>query len=170
MQVPARHWVLLAAIILDTKAVKIGSAGDAEAGVFSAVKYGAAQFPKVQAEIEGHAVEAAELAAALDKDPAAAEAKYGVPSPAGPEYSVKFTGKAGKPEFGVYDIAIPGVPETIHVGVQTGPAINGTDLRDATGQIKFGDFANQIDYQNDRFGPEPGDEAAGAIEGRRRRT
>jgi predicted lipoprotein len=32
--------------------------------------------------------------------------------------------------------------------MQTGPAINGTDLRDATGEIKFGDFKNQIEYQN----------------------
>jgi predicted lipoprotein len=34
------------------------------------------------------------------------------------------------------------------VRVQTGPAINGTDLRDAPGTIAFGDFSNQIDYQN----------------------
>ncbi len=140
--------VLLAAMALDTKVVKIGSSEDAEAGIFSAAKYGAAQFPKVQAAIESRAVDAAELAAALDKDQAAAEAKYSVPSPAGPEYSVKFTGAVGKQDSGVYDVAIPGVPETIHVSVQTGPAINGTDLRDATGLIKFGDFANQIDYQN----------------------
>ena len=32
--------------------------------------------------------------------------------------------------------------------VQTGPAINGTDLRDATGTIEFGQFTNQIEYQN----------------------
>ena len=32
--------------------------------------------------------------------------------------------------------------------MQTGPAINGTDLRDATGEIKFGHFKNQIEYQN----------------------
>jgi predicted lipoprotein len=29
-----------------------------------------------------------------------------------------------------------------------GPAINGTAVRDATGQISFGQFTNQIDYQN----------------------
>ena len=32
--------------------------------------------------------------------------------------------------------------------MQTGPAITGTDLRDATGKIAFGQFSNQIDYQN----------------------
>ncbi|MEO2037276.1 MAG: DUF2291 family protein, partial [Martelella sp.] len=30
----------------------------------------------------------------------------------------------------------------------TGPAINGTDLRDATGTIAFGQFKNQIEYQD----------------------
>lgn len=140
--------VLLAAMAVDTKVVKIGSAEDAQAGAFSAASYGKAQFPKVQSAIESRAVDAAMLAAALAKDPAAAETQYGMPAPAGPEYSVKFTGKAGKQDFGVYDVAIPSVPETIHVSVQTGPAINGTDLRDAAGLIKFGDFSNQIDYQN----------------------
>jgi len=32
--------------------------------------------------------------------------------------------------------------------LQTGPAITGTDLRDASGKIQFGDFTNQIEYQN----------------------
>ena len=140
--------ILLAAMAVDTKIVKIGSAEDADAGVFSAATYGKAQFPKVQSAIESHAVDAATLAAALDKDPAAAEKQYSVAAPGGPEYSVKFTGKAGQQDSGVYDVTIPGVPDAIHVSVQTGPAINGTDLRDATSLIKFGDFSNQIDYQN----------------------
>ena len=67
---------------------------------------------------------------------------------AGPEMSVSFTGQAGKQESGVYDVRVAGVPGTVHVSVQTGPAINGTDLRDATGLISFGQFKNQIDYQN----------------------
>ena len=41
-----------------------------------------------------------------------------------------------------------GLPDTIAVKVQTGPAINGTSLRDATGTIQFGQFVNQIEYQN----------------------
>jgi len=140
--------VLLAAMVVDTKVVKIGSAEDVQAGVFSAATYGKAQFPKMQSAIESRAVDAAVLAAALAKDQAAAETQYGVLAPAGSEYSVKFTGRVGKQDFGVYDVAIPSIPETIHVSVQTGPAIIGTDLRDAAGLIKFGDFSNQIDYQN----------------------
>ena len=40
------------------------------------------------------------------------------------------------------------MPPEIKIRVQTGPAINGTDLRDATGEIEFGHFTNQIEYQN----------------------
>ncbi len=40
------------------------------------------------------------------------------------------------------------LPADVVVRVQTGPAVNGTDLRDATGAIEFGQFTNQIEYQN----------------------
>jgi predicted lipoprotein len=43
---------------------------------------------------------------------------------------------------------VAGVPSDLLIRVQTGPAINGTDLRDATGTISFGQFSNQIAYQN----------------------
>jgi predicted lipoprotein len=62
--------------------------------------------------------------------------------------AVKFTGVAGKEDAGVYEVKVPGLPDSLVVRVQTGPAINGTDLRDATGDISFGQFTNQIDYQN----------------------
>jgi predicted lipoprotein len=44
--------------------------------------------------------------------------------------------------------AVEGLPPELTVRVQTGPALNGTDLRDATGQIEFGQFRNQIEYQD----------------------
>ena len=140
--------VLIGAMAYDTKIVKIGSAADAHSDVFSAASYGASEFPKVEAAVESRATDAATLAAALSKDEAAAEKQYGVAGDAGAEFSVKFTGRAGKQDSGVYDIAVPGVPNSIHISVQTGPAISGTDLRDATGTINFGQFSNQIDYQN----------------------
>ncbi len=140
--------ILVAAMAIDTKAVKIGSAANVQSDVFSAATYGRSEFPKVQAAVEARAVDAAVLAAALGKDQAAAEERYGVAADAGPEMSVKFTGQAGKQESGVYEVAVAGVPDTVHVSVQTGPAIIGTDLRDATGLITFGQFRNQIEYQN----------------------
>ena len=32
--------------------------------------------------------------------------------------------------------------------LQIGPALNGTALRDVTGQVRFGDFENQLAYQD----------------------
>ena len=139
---------VVAAMALDTRVVRIGSPADVQSEVFSAAAWGRSEFPKVQAAIEARAVEAAVLAAALRQDQVAAGAQYGVAADAGPEMPVRFIGQAGKQESGVYDVSIAGVPDTVHVSVQTGPAINGTDLRDATGLISFGQFKNQIDYQN----------------------
>jgi predicted lipoprotein len=139
--------VLLAAMALDTKVVKIGSPANIEPGVFSPAAFGASEFPKVQAGIEARAVDAATLAAAIAKDKDEAAKQYGVPLNNGAEISVKFSGLAGKADMGVYPITVDGLPNTT-IQVQTGPAIYGTDLRDATGTIAFGQFVNQIDYQN----------------------
>jgi predicted lipoprotein len=140
--------ILLIAMGLNTKVVPIGSEIAAQPGAFNAAAYGVAEFPKVQSEIEKRAVDAATLAAAIAKDQTAAGTKYGVAGSIGPEFSVKFTGVAGKQTFGVYTVNVPGVSNTVTLRVQTGPALNGTDVRDATGTITFGQFTNQIAYQN----------------------
>ncbi|MBW4025106.1 MAG: DUF2291 domain-containing protein [Proteobacteria bacterium] len=140
--------IMLVAMGLNTKVVRIGSQVAAQPGAFNATAYGAKEFPKVQSEIEKRAVDASTLAAAIAKDATAAGTKYGVPGEIGPEFAVKFTGVAGPQTFGVYTINVPGVSNTVTLRVQTGPALNGTDVRDATGTIAFGQFTNQIDYQN----------------------
>lgn len=61
---------------------------------------------------------------------------------------VTFSGQVLDGRSGVFKIKIPGFPDNQTVRVQTGPAINGTDLRDATGKIQFGEFKNQIEYQD----------------------
>jgi len=50
--------ILLAAMAIDTKAVKIGSAADVQSDIFSPATYGRSEFPKVQAAIESRAVDA----------------------------------------------------------------------------------------------------------------
>lgn len=140
--------IFVAAMALDTRVVRIGSSSDVQAEAFSPAAYGTQEFPKVQAAIEKRAVDAATLAAAIGKDQAAAGTRYGVPADAGPEIAVKFTGKVGNGDSGIYDVTVPDVPDTVHITVQTGPAIVGTDLRDGTGTITFGQFHNQIEYQN----------------------
>jgi len=51
-------------------------------------------------------------------------------------------------EKGIFPLQIAGVPQSLKVRLQTGPALSGTDLRDASGTIQFADFTNQIEYQN----------------------
>jgi predicted lipoprotein len=153
--VSRRRWVAAAAVIvllgamaLDTKIVKIGSEDDVRKVAFSPEAYGQTEFPKVQADIESRAVEAVTLATAIASDRATAEKEYGIAAGAGPVMSVKLSGVAGEAKSGIYDLAVPGLPEGLRVRVQTGPAINGTELRDATGKITFGQFTNQIEYQD----------------------
>lgn len=140
--------VLLGAMAWSTKVVVIGSEQDARADVFSPETFGAAEFPNIKANVEQRAVDAATLAAAIAADKAAASAQYGVPAGIGAVIPVKFEGVVGEGKAGVFAVAVPGLPEELLVRVQTGPAINGTDIRDATGEIAFGQFTNQIEYQN----------------------
>src|SRR5882757_5766180 len=82
--------ILVVAMALSTKVVKIGSASDTQVKVFDPASYGEAQFPKTQSAIEGKAVSADTLAAAIAKDQDAAGKKYGVAGGGiGPEISVK---------------------------------------------------------------------------------
>ncbi|CAN7504693.1 DUF2291 family protein [Mesorhizobium sp. LjNodule214] len=140
--------VVLAAMILDTKIVTIGSDEDTRKAAFSPEAFGKAEFPNVQSAVEQRAIDAPTLASAIAKDKAAAEKQYGVPANVGTEFSVKFSGVVGEGKSGIYTVKVADVPDTLVVRVQTGPAINGTDLRDATGAITFGQFINQIEYQN----------------------
>lgn len=140
--------VVVGAMALDTKVVPIGSQKAASSGAFVAERYGAEQFPSIQKSVESRAVEADTLAAAIVEDKAAAGEKYGVAAGIGPVIPVTFTGVVGEGSSGIYEVDVEGVPDELMIRVQTGPAINGTDLRDATGNIEFGQFTNQIEYQN----------------------
>lgn len=137
-----------AAIAWDTHVVEQGAQSNAQSKQFSADRYGQEQFPQIVQSVESRAVEAPELARALADDASAAGERYGVASGIGPIFPVHFTGTVGEGKSGIYTIEIPDMPEGTRVRVQTGPAINGTTLRDATGQISFGQFTNQIEYQN----------------------
>lgn len=140
--------LVFVAMALDTTVVRIGSEGDIRQQAFSPDTYGAAEFPRIQANIEGRAVDALTLAPEVIADKAAAAEKYGTRASTGSIVPVRLTGVAGESKAGVYTLAVEGLPQTITVRVQTGPAVNGTDLRDAPGDIAIGQFRNQIEYQN----------------------
>lgn len=139
--------VVLVAMGLDTTVVPIGSSiGTVDK--FSPESYGQDKFPEIKSIVSKHAVPATQLASAINQDKQAAVDKYAVTTGAIPVMAVKFTGTVGKGQLGTYNIKIDGVPESVKVSVQTGPAIIGTALRDSDSSIQFGDFTNQIDYQN----------------------
>lgn len=144
--------VVLVAMALSTKVVPKGSTLGQGPAAFNAAAYGRKQFPIQQKYVEAHAVDAPTLAAALEKDPTAAAKQYGTPlnDGASTEVSVRFTGVVGSiPAAGYAPVKVSGLPAGFQVNVQLGPAITGTDLRDASGdKIQLGQFENQIQYQN----------------------
>ena len=170
--VSAAAVILVAAMALDTKVVKIGSPADVQPTPSRPAEFGKTQFPTVQSAVESRAVDATTLVAALAKDKDAAGKQYGVARPpaSASEISVKFTGVAGTAESGVYPVQIEGMPSTLVVRVQTGPAINGTDLRDATGQDHLRPVHQPDRLSERRLGAEQGDEEAGPVEDRHGRT
>lgn len=139
---------VLAAIAMDTTVVHIGSDEDVREMEFEPDRFGLAQFPRIQGNVEERAVGAVELADALAADKDAAIEEFGTPSSTGAIIPVRLTGVAGDSRSGIYNVVVEGLSEDIRVRVQTGPAINGMDLRDAPGDIAFGDFTNQIEFQD----------------------
>lgn len=143
--------LVLLAMFFGTKIVPADSSlAQSSSGKFVAAEYGKSQFPKQQAYIKKHAVSVAVLEAAIAKDPAAAAKKYGKSSD-GATYviPIEFTGVVGQvPDAGFTPMTVQGLPQGTAIGLQLGPAITGTDLRDVTGNIHLGDFENQIQFQD----------------------
>lgn len=139
---------VIGAMAADTTIIHIGSDADLRQQAFSPDAFGAAEFPRIQSLITEKAADGLAIAPEVLADKAAAGKKYGTASSTGSILMVRLTGTLGEVKAGVYDLSVPGLPPEIRVRVQTGPAINGTDLRDAPGDIDFGAFKNQIEYQN----------------------
>jgi predicted lipoprotein len=139
---------LAAAMALDTTIVPIGSAADVRQQAFSPDSFGEGEFPRIRTYVAEKAADGVTIAPEVLADKAAAAKKYGTASSTGAIMMVRLTGVAGEVKSGVYTLAVEGMPAEIKVRVQTGPAINGTDLRDAPGDIAFGAFKNQIEYQD----------------------
>jgi len=139
---------VLVAMALDTTVVTIGSDEDQRQASFDPDAFGQAEFPRIAEAVRGRAVEASYLAQAIADDKNAAIEDYGTPGGIGAFMPVQATGVVGEGKSGVFNLTIEGMPEDTKVRLQTGPAINGTDLRDITGDIIFGAFKNQIEFQD----------------------
>jgi len=140
--------LVLGAIALDTTVVRIGSDGDLRLLAFDPDAYGVEHFPRIRDRVLERAPNAPLLAQDLASDKDTAVATWGTPAGIGPVMPVQLTGVVGDGRSGIFDVKVDGVPDDIRIRVQTGPAINGTELRDLPGDIEFGDFKNQIEYQD----------------------
>lgn len=138
---------VVAAMAIDTKMVKIGSGQDAQEQKFSAETYGENTFPGIKNYIESHSIGAVELAQALKTNQQEAVKKYAT-STTLPVFPVRFAGTLGEGKSGIFTLNIEGLEEGLKLRLQTGPVLTGTELRDVNGNIQFGDFTNQIEYQN----------------------
>ncbi len=140
--------LVLVAIALDTTVVHVGSEQDLRQQAFDPDRFGVAEFPRIRDAIVERAAEAPELVTKLAADKAGAVADHGIQAGAFPVMAVTFSGTAGEGKSGIFTIDVPDLPDGQTVRVQTGPAINGTELRDFPGDIVFGDFTNQIEFQD----------------------
>lgn len=140
--------VLFGAIAVDTTVITIGSDEDARQQAFSPDAYGANEFPRIRDSVIDRAVAASALAEALAQNKKAAIAQYATHSGTFPVFPVQFTGTVGAGSSGIFEVSVAGLGEGTIIRVQSGPAINGTELRDIPGDIEFGAFTNQIEYQN----------------------
>ena len=140
----------LLVVVLGTKVVPQGQESELAEGTaaFDKATFGAENFPAVQESIAASAVPAPELAEAIAEDPEAAAEEHGVEASGQTLYTTTCTGTVGEGEDGLYEVAVDGMPEGVTVRIQTGPAINGTELRDATGEYDFSQFTNQIEFQD----------------------
>ena len=138
----------LVLVVAGTKVVPDGEEAAAGSEEFDRETFGAEHFPAIQEQITERAVEAPALAEAIEADPEVAAAEHGVEVAGNTVYSTTFTGTVEEGDSGIYEVNVEGVPEDVAVRVQTGPAINGTELRDATGTLDFGQFTNQIEFQD----------------------
>lgn len=144
--------VVIAAIAADTTVVQVGSDADLRQQAFDPDRFGQTEFPRIRDAVLDRAPEAETLAAELAADKKAAIAAYGTIAGAFPVIPVRFMGKVGEGKSGIFGVEVDGLPEGTKIRVQTGPAINGTELRDIPGDIVFGAFTNQIEYQDSGAG------------------
>lgn len=144
--------VLVAAMAMSTKFLSADESAAAGGEQFSAEGYAEENFKSVIAEwIAENAVPADELHQAIAADVDAAGKEYG--GRAGTSawsFPVTLTGVAGQvnPSNGQLPITVEGLPAELQVIAQMGPAVNGSALRDVTGEIEFGMFTNQMEYQS----------------------
>jgi predicted lipoprotein len=141
--------VVLVAVVLDTKFLSQQAVAELNPPPFNAETYGTEEFPKVAAAIKEKATDVVVLAKAVAADLPAAGKQYGQDLGSGAyAFPVKATGTAGAVDGNFVVLTVPGMPAGTTVRIPLGAAVSGSPVRDATGEIKFGDFAGQTEFQS----------------------
>lgn len=140
--------ILVVAMALDTKVVTIGGDEDFRVEAFSPDNFGTTEFPRIRALVNERAIDAATLSEELAADKSKATEDHATIAGAFPVFPVRFTGTVGEESSGILNVTVEGLPDGSKIRVQSGPAVNGTELRDFPGDIEFGAFTNQIEYQD----------------------
>lgn len=145
---PAVVVVAFGALIADTTFVGGDDATAFTVGTFSAEEFVEESFDDLAAVMETNAVDIEELAVAIEDDPDAAGGEFGQDLGAGRfTYQVSATGPVVEVDD---DFITMGVPDEggLDVRIPLTTALSGTPIRDATGEIGFGDFGDQTEYQS----------------------
>ncbi|WBU37920.1 DUF2291 family protein [Homoserinibacter sp. YIM 151385] len=143
--------VIAVVLVLAAFNVKVVSTEEADAGAaggFDAATFAEEEYPGIAGAVEADAIDLADLLQQLADG--AEESELGHTSGASSAFAfpVTFTATAGEATPPVMPVSVEGVPDDVTVQVQVGPAVNGTALRDVTGEISFNEFTNQLEYQN----------------------
>jgi predicted lipoprotein len=141
--------VLVLVVVFDTKYLTAREVAKLNPPAFNAQTYGRQMFPKIAAKVKAEATDVTELAPAIDRDLAAAGKRYGHDLGSGNfSFAMKATGTATQVDDAFVLLKVGGVPAGTEVRIPLGTALNGTPVRDCTGTISYGDFADQTDYQS----------------------
>lgn len=141
--------VLLLIVVFDTKYLTADEVRKLNPPPFNAETFSKKEFPKVVARVKADATDVTELAPAVEKDLPAAGKEFGQDLGSGNySFAIKATGTATQVDANFVLLKVPGVPSGTEVRIPLKTALNGTPVRDATGTITYGRFADQTDFQS----------------------
>ncbi|MCU1407593.1 MAG: hypothetical protein JWQ43_3896 [Glaciihabitans sp.] len=144
--------VIVAVVVAAAMSTKVLSIDDATAasteGQFDPAEYAAEHYEAdIAPAIEDNAIDLVSLLSDLNAGADEASLGHSAGSASAYSFPVSFTAVAGAPVGAILPVTVEGVPAETTVQLQIGPAVNGTAIRDVTGTVDFGDFTNQLEFQ-----------------------
>lgn len=139
--------VLVVAMAASTKWLSPAQVDQLTPKPFDPAAFAAEKFPEIKTKVTEKAVDLTVLAPAVTADLNAAGAKYGRDLGSGKFiFPVKATGTVKSVDDTWIILDTPDIAGWT-VRVPVGTALNGSAIRDVTGDISFGDFTDQTTYQ-----------------------